>query len=69
MLNPFSLFRNKVRTKMQRSGKKKIKFKREDITSDKAKLADYHCGILGLCAFVEVRKRCFFCSKNVFTNA
>lgn len=48
-------FRSKIRAKMQRKRgglKPKIKFVR-DPSGDKTKLAEFHSGILGLCAFVE----------------
>ena len=34
-------------------GNKKSKFQRAAKTEDKAQLATFHAGILGLCAFVE----------------
>lgn len=45
------VFTSRIRTKMLRKGKRN--FKKEDISSDKNKLANFHSGILGLCAIVE----------------
>jgi proteasome activator subunit 4 len=44
-------FRSKIRSKMTRS--KKNKFQKVQKTEDKVQLANFHAGILGLCAFVE----------------
>ena len=44
-------FRSMCRQKMSRSGSKNKKFRK--VSVKKESMATYHCGILGLCAFVE----------------